>query len=83
MKAVGYFNPLPIDHPEALVDLDLPAPTPGPRDLLVEVRGHRHVSLWPLNTRRTPTPRSSVEPQRHRRPARCGPPEVAANCSYR
>lgn len=48
MKAVGYFNPLPIDHPEALVDLDLPAPTPGPRDLLVEVAA---VSVNPVDTK--------------------------------
>jgi zinc-binding alcohol dehydrogenase family protein len=48
MKAVGYFNPLPIDHPEALLDLELPAPTPGPRDLLVEVAA---VSVNPVDTK--------------------------------
>lgn len=37
MKAVAYFQNLPIDHPDALQDIDLPEPTPGPRDLLVEV----------------------------------------------
>ncbi len=33
MKAVGYYQSLPIDHPDALLDLELPEPTPGPRDL--------------------------------------------------
>jgi zinc-binding alcohol dehydrogenase family protein len=38
MRAVGYRTPSPIDHPESLVALELPRPTPGPRDLLVSVR---------------------------------------------
>ncbi|MDT9000318.1 zinc-binding alcohol dehydrogenase family protein [Paucibacter sp. APW11] len=38
MKAIGYFQPAAIDAPESLLDLELPAPAPGPRDLLVEVR---------------------------------------------
>ncbi|PND38777.1 zinc-binding alcohol dehydrogenase family protein [Paucibacter aquatile] len=37
MKAVGYFQNLPLSAPESLLDLELPRPTPGPRDLLVEV----------------------------------------------
>ncbi|MDQ0393572.1 zinc-binding alcohol dehydrogenase family protein [Labrys monachus] len=37
MKAVGYYTPLPIASPESLVDLEVAAPTPGPRDLLVRV----------------------------------------------
>lgn len=37
MKAVGFFRSHPIDHPEALLDLDLPEPVPGPHDLLVRV----------------------------------------------
>lgn len=48
MKAVGYFAPGPIDRAEALVDLELPAPTPGPRDLLVRVRA---VSVNPVDTK--------------------------------
>ncbi len=48
MKAVGYHAPHPIDHPEALVDLDLPPPAPGPRDLLVRVRA---VSVNPVDTK--------------------------------
>ena len=48
MRAVGYHAPHPIDHPEALVDLELPAPTPGARDLLVRVAA---VSVNPVDTK--------------------------------
>lgn len=48
MKAIGYLQSLPIDHPESLVDLELPAPTPGPRDLLVRVGA---VSVNPVDTK--------------------------------
>lgn len=48
MKAVGYYQSLPIDHPDALLDLELPEPTPGPRDLLVEVRA---ISVNPVDTK--------------------------------
>ncbi len=37
MKVIAYQNSLPIDDPLALQDVDLPEPTPGARDLLVEV----------------------------------------------
>lgn len=48
MKAVGYCTPGSIDRPDSLVDLDLPAPTAGPRDLLVRVKG---VSVNPVDTK--------------------------------
>lgn len=49
MKAVAYTdNTLPIEDPAALVDVDLPAPQPGPRDLLVEVRA---VAVNPVDTK--------------------------------
>ncbi len=48
MKAVGYHAPHPIDHPQALLDMELPAPTPGPHDLLVRVRA---VSVNPVDTK--------------------------------
>jgi zinc-binding alcohol dehydrogenase family protein len=49
MKAVAYTqNGLPIDDPRALVDLELPEPVPGPRDLLVEVHA---VSVNPVDTK--------------------------------
>jgi zinc-binding alcohol dehydrogenase family protein len=37
MPAVGYRHSLPADDPESLIDLELPVPQPGPRDLLVQV----------------------------------------------
>jgi zinc-binding alcohol dehydrogenase family protein len=38
MKATGFYRPLPIDAPDALVDIDLPAPELQSRDLLVRVQ---------------------------------------------
>lgn len=38
MKAVALTHYLPIEHPEALLDVELPVPNPGLRDLLVHVR---------------------------------------------
>lgn len=37
MKAVGYYQSLPIDNEQSLIDVDIPKPAPGPRDLLVQV----------------------------------------------
>lgn len=48
MKAVAYRQSLPIDHAEALLDIELPDPTPGPRDLLVEVQA---ISVNPVDTK--------------------------------
>ena len=48
MKAVAYYQSLPADHREALQDVQLDAPTPGPRDLLVEVRA---ISVNPVDTK--------------------------------
>jgi zinc-binding alcohol dehydrogenase family protein len=48
MKAVGYRHSLPIDDPASLEDLDLPAPTPQPRDLLVRVKA---VSVNPVDAK--------------------------------
>lgn len=49
MKAIVYTeNGLPIDDPNALVEMDLPTPTPGTRDLLVAVRA---VSVNPVDTK--------------------------------
>lgn len=46
MKAVGYLSR---GGTEVLVDFEQPKPTPGPRDLLVEVRA---VSVNPVDTKR-------------------------------
>lgn len=37
MRAVAYTKPLPVDDPGCLIDVRLPIPRPGPRDLLVKV----------------------------------------------
>jgi NADPH:quinone reductase len=48
MRAIGYQTPGDIDAPESLLDIDLPRPEPGPRDLLVEVRA---ISVNPVDTK--------------------------------
>ena len=48
MKAVGFHHPSPIEDAASLVDLDVPAPDPGPRDIVVRVRA---VSVNPVDTK--------------------------------
>ncbi|CDI94849.1 oxidoreductase [Pseudomonas aeruginosa PA38182] len=48
MKAIAHFKCLPVENPDALVEIDLPEPVPGPRDLLVEVKA---VSVNPVDTK--------------------------------
>lgn len=48
MQAIGYRTSLPIADPEALIDLDLPIPEPGLRDLRVAVRA---VSVNPVDVK--------------------------------
>jgi len=48
MKAIGYQQPLPIDHAEALQDIALPPPVAKGRELLVSVRA---VSVNPVDTK--------------------------------
>ncbi len=49
MKAIVYtHNGLPIEDPQSLFDIDLPVPTPGPRDLLVAVKA---ISVNPVDTK--------------------------------
>lgn len=55
MKAVAYRRCLPAEHPEALLDVDLPEPEPGPHDLLVQVHA---VAVNPVDTK----VRQSVSP---------------------
>lgn len=38
MKAVGYYEQLPVENERALLDLELPVPVPAGRDLLVRVK---------------------------------------------
>jgi zinc-binding alcohol dehydrogenase family protein len=48
MKAVAYRQSLPITEAESLLDVSLPEPTPGPRDLRVRVHA---VSVNPVDTK--------------------------------
>jgi zinc-binding alcohol dehydrogenase family protein len=48
MKAIAFTRPLPIEAQDSLVELDLPRPEFGPRDLLVNVRA---VSVNPVDTK--------------------------------
>jgi zinc-binding alcohol dehydrogenase family protein len=48
MKAVAYRASLPADHPDALIDVELPAPVAAGRDLLVEVKA---ISVNPVDTK--------------------------------
>lgn len=48
MKAIGYQQSLPVEDAKSLIDFELTDPTPGPRDLLVEVRA---ISVNPVDTK--------------------------------
>ncbi len=48
MRAIAYREPCSLDTPDALFALDLPEPTPGPRDLRVRVRA---VSVNPVDVK--------------------------------
>ncbi|AOJ31655.1 zinc-binding alcohol dehydrogenase family protein [Burkholderia metallica] len=61
MKAVGLTRYLPIDDPQALLDVELPQPVPGPRDLLVKVEA---ISVNPVDTKvRAPKPQVEATPR--------------------
>ncbi|RQR55660.1 zinc-binding alcohol dehydrogenase family protein [Burkholderia sp. Bp9125] len=61
MKAVGLTRYLPIDDPHALLDVELPQPVPGPRDLLVRVEA---ISVNPVDTKvRAPKPQVEDAPR--------------------
>jgi NADPH2:quinone reductase len=49
MKAVGFYQYLPIDDPGSLLDVEIDEPKPQGRDLLVEVRA---ISVNPVDTKR-------------------------------
>lgn len=48
MKAIAYLKSLPVDDAQSLIDVNLPLPTHGPNDLLVEVSA---VSVNPVDTK--------------------------------
>lgn len=59
MKAVGLTRYLPVSDPQSLLDVELPKPEPGPRDLLVRVEA---VSVNPVDTK-IRAPKDAVEAQ--------------------
>jgi NADPH2:quinone reductase len=48
MKAIGYLQSLPIDQPDALMDIEIPAPEASGKDLLVKVNA---ISVNPVDTK--------------------------------
>lgn len=56
MKAVAYYQSLPVSDAQALQDIELPEPAAGPRDLLVEVKA---ISVNPVDTK----VRQNVQPE--------------------
>jgi zinc-binding alcohol dehydrogenase family protein len=61
MKAVALTRYLPVADPEALIDVELPDPIPGPRDLLVRVKA---ISVNPIDTKvRAPKDKLETRPK--------------------
>ena len=56
MKAIAYYQSLPITDARSLQDIELPEPVAGPRDLLVEVKA---ISVNPVDTK----VRQNVQPE--------------------
>ena len=48
MKAVAYYQSLPVSNPDSLQNIELPEPVAGERDLLVEVKA---ISVNPVDTK--------------------------------
>ena len=48
MKAIGFYQYLPVEDPSSLVEVEVPAPEPGDRDLLVRVKA---VSVNPVDVK--------------------------------
>lgn len=48
MKAIGFYQFLPVEDPESLVEVEVPTPEPGDRDLLVRVQA---VSVNPVDVK--------------------------------
>ena len=57
MKAVALTRYLPTYHPESLLDMKLPDPTPGPRDLLVRIDA---IAVNPVDTK-VRSPKNTIE----------------------
>jgi NADPH2:quinone reductase len=48
MKAISFVKSLPISEPDSLIDVTMECPSPGPRDLLVEMRA---ISVNPVDAK--------------------------------
>ena len=48
MKAIGFYQFLPVEDPASLVEVEVPTPEPGARDLLVRVKA---VSVNPVDVK--------------------------------
>jgi len=48
MKVIGFYQYLPVEDPSSLVEVEVPAPEPGDRDLLVRVKA---VSVNPVDVK--------------------------------
>jgi len=48
MKAIGFYQYLPVEDPESLVEVEVPTPEPGGRDLLVQVKA---ISVNPVDVK--------------------------------
>ncbi len=48
MKAIGFYQFLPVENPESLIEVDVPEPEPGARDLLVRVKA---ISVNPVDVK--------------------------------
>lgn len=59
MKAIGYKQTGPIEATDSLIELDVPTPELGPRDLLVEVQG---ISVNPVDVKVRTRPQMGPEP---------------------
>lgn len=61
MKAIGLTQYLPVDDPNSLIEVEVPTPTPGGRDLLVRVHA---VSVNPVDVKtRAPRPGTEETPR--------------------
>ncbi|WP_057768838.1 zinc-binding alcohol dehydrogenase family protein [Lactobacillus selangorensis] len=60
MKAIGFYQGLPIDQPEAMLDLELPKPKAEGHDLLIKVLG---VSVNPVDTKMRQDAPQTTTPQ--------------------
>jgi zinc-binding alcohol dehydrogenase family protein len=61
MKAIGFYQFLPVEDPQSLVEVEVPTPEPGGRDLLVRVKA---VSVNPVDVKvRSRHKTAASEPQ--------------------